>query len=85
MDFYFHPHSKIKTPTNQKLWSKKPAKPSNNTDFTAEWKYTAPGGSETYTVEFAWTDSFYIFHVKAVDTTNFVGERSNVDTVFVPQ
>ena len=23
--------------------------------------------------------------LKAVDTTNFVGERSNVDTVFVPQ
>jgi hypothetical protein len=49
----------------------------------AEWKYTAPGDRETYTVEFAWIDSFYTFHLQAVDTTDFVGERSNVDTVFI--
>ena len=51
----------------------------------AEWVYTAPGDRQIYTVEFAWTDSFYTFHLQAVDTTHFVGERSNVDTVFIPQ
>ena len=49
----------------------------------AEWKYTAPGDRETYTVEFVWADSFYTFYLQAVDITNFVGQRSNVDTVFI--
>lgn len=49
-----------------------------------EWKYTAPGDQQTFTVEFAWTDSFYTFHLEAVDVTDFVGESSNADTVFIP-
>jgi hypothetical protein len=51
----------------------------------AEWKYTAPGDEQSITVEFAWTDSVYIFHVEAVDATAFVGESSNADTVLIPQ
>ena len=51
----------------------------------AEWQYTAPGDSTSWAlVEFAWTDSFYTFQVQAVDHTDFVGEGSNVDTLFVP-
>ena len=50
-----------------------------------EWKYTAPGDQRSFTVEFTWTDSVYIFHVEAVDATDFVGESSNADTVFIPQ
>jgi hypothetical protein len=49
-----------------------------------ERQYTAPGDQQTFTVEFAWTDSFYTFHLEAVDVTDFVGESSNVDTVFIP-
>ena len=49
-----------------------------------ERQYTAPGDSTTWTMaEFAWTDSFYTFQVQAVDHTDFVGEGSNVDTLFV--
>lgn len=47
-------------------------------------QYVVPGDEETYTVSFAWADSFYTFYVQAVDTTNFIGQRSNVDTVFLP-
>ena len=50
----------------------------------AEWQYTAPRDQASYTVEFTWTDSLYIFHVQAVDATNFVGVQSNVDTVLIP-
>ncbi len=51
----------------------------------AERQYTAPGDSTIWAlVEFAWTDSFYTFQVQAVDHTDFVGEGSNVDTLFVP-
>ncbi len=50
----------------------------------ADWKITAPGDRQTFTVESAWTDSFYTFRLQAVDGTNFVGESSNVDTVFIP-
>lgn len=50
----------------------------------AERQYTAPGDSTTFVLtEFAWTDSFYTFQVQAVDHTDFVGEGSNVDTLFV--
>ena len=51
----------------------------------AEWKFTAPPTTQTHTVEFAWTDSFYTFRVEAVDATDFVSESSNLDTVFIPQ
>ena len=51
----------------------------------AERQFTAPGDSASYAlVEFAWTDSFYLFQVQAVDHTDFVGQASNVDTLFVP-
>ncbi|MCY3738812.1 MAG: fibronectin type III domain-containing protein [Gemmatimonadaceae bacterium] len=51
----------------------------------AEWQYTAPGDSTAFVLaEFAWTDSFYTFQVQAVDHTAFVGQGSNVDTLFVP-
>lgn len=49
----------------------------------ADWKITAPGDQQTFTVEFAWTDSFYTFRIEAVDRGNFVGESSNIDTVFI--
>ena len=50
----------------------------------AERQYTAPGDSTAFVLaEFAWTDSFYTFQVQAVDHTAFVGEGSNVDTLFV--
>ena len=49
-----------------------------------ERQYTASGDSTTFVMaEFAWTDSFYTFQVQAVDHTDFVGEGSNVDTLFV--
>jgi len=51
----------------------------------AEWKFTAPSATQTDTVEFTWTDSFYTFRVEAVDATDFVSESSNLDTVFIPQ
>jgi hypothetical protein len=51
----------------------------------AEWKLTAPAPTQTHTVEFAWTDSFYTFRVEAVDATDFVSESSNLDTVFISE
>lgn len=50
-----------------------------------EHQYTAPGDRQSYTVEFVWIDSFYTFQVQAVDKTNFAGQKSNVDTVFISQ
>ncbi len=50
-----------------------------------ERQYTTPRDRQSYTVEFAWVDSFYTFQVQAVDKTNFVGQKSNVDTVFISQ
>jgi len=50
-----------------------------------ERQYTTPGAGQSYTVEFTWVDSFYTFQVQAVDNTNFAGQKSNVDTVFIQQ
>lgn len=50
-----------------------------------EHQYTTSGTGQSYTVEFAWIDSFYTFQVQAVDNTNFAGQKSNVDTVFITQ
>ena len=50
-----------------------------------ERQYTTPGAGQSYIVEFAWIDSFYTFQVQAVDNTNFAGQKSNVDTVFITQ
>ena len=50
-----------------------------------ERQYTTSGDEQSYKVEFAWIDSFYTFQVEAVDKTNFAGQKSNVDTVFIPQ
>lgn len=50
-----------------------------------ERQYTSPRDRQSYTVEFAWVDSFYIFQIQAVDNTNFAGQKSNVDTVFISQ
>ncbi len=50
-----------------------------------ERQYTAPGDRQSYAVEFTSIDSFYTFQVQAVDKTNFAGQKSNVDTVFIPQ
>lgn len=49
-----------------------------------ERQYVVPGDRRAYTATMAWTDSFYTFYVQAADTTNFVSQRSNVDTVFIP-
>ena len=50
-----------------------------------EHQYTTPGARQSYTAEFTWIDSFYTFQVQAVDKTNFAGQKSNVDTVFISQ
>ncbi len=50
-----------------------------------ERQYTTPGDRQSYTVEFTSIDSFYTFQVQAVDKTNFAGQKSNVDTVFISQ
>ena len=50
-----------------------------------EHQYTTPDARQSYTAEFTWIDSFYTFQVQAVDKTNFAGQKSNVDTVFISQ
>ena len=50
-----------------------------------EHQYTTSGVRQSYTAEFTWIDSFYTFQVQAVDKTNFAGQKSNVDTVFISQ